>query len=309
MTGTAERDPIGNVQSQIRMRAIRLDVMRRQALFSLLAFPTTILTHIIVAPKDRISPNDIFGVFVPVPRLPSCPFIMGFPRRDGSSFPLCGQNFGLGFLRDCSSHSLLGYLSFHFFRMCFSRHPQFLLLPPVLWVFPQPVGPGPLSYCREGNPISCGQVNVLGRWIGGYKITIRIRYLALALESFMEKFSLAQKFSLLTRWASDASGSWQASSLAVLLVLSWVGGGFYFGFTSEIYQLVLNSATTAITFVMVFLIQGAQNREQKALQTKLDALLCSIREADSRLIDLEHETDEQIDGVREELLERKAEDA
>lgn len=108
-------------------------------------------------------------------------------------------------------------------------------------------------------------------------------------------------FSDFTRKVSNAAGSWQAFALALSIVLIWTLGGFYFGFTSELYQLLINSLTTVITFLMVFLIQSSSNRDVKALHLKLDDLLCSISKANEQLIDIEQSTDEQIEQARKEI--------
>lgn len=110
-------------------------------------------------------------------------------------------------------------------------------------------------------------------------------------------------FSRLSRKAGDVTGSWQASLAAVTAVVVWFLGGFVFGFT-ELYQLVINTGTTCITFVMVFLIQGAQNRDTRALHLKLDELLCAVKEANSQLIDIERGTDDEIERERRAMRSR-----
>lgn len=87
---------------------------------------------------------------------------------------------------------------------------------------------------------------------------------------------MKERFSKLASAVSTAAGTWQASLAAFLIIAVWVCGGFYFGFLDETYQLVINSITTVITFLMVFLIQGAQNRESRAIQLKLDELICAV---------------------------------
>ena len=121
----------------------------------------------------------------------------------------------------------------------------------------------------------------------------------------MEKIELAHRFSLLARWSSEKAGTWQAFLIALSIIIAWMLGGFYFGFSSQIYQLFINSVTTVITFLMVFLIQGAQVRDIKVLQLKLDELLHAITKANSNLIDLENATDEQIERARRKVCETK----
>ncbi len=81
--------------------------------------------------------------------------------------------------------------------------------------------------------------------------------------------------------------------LALLIVVVWATTGPIFNF-SDTWQLVINTGTTIVTFLMVFLIQNTQNRDAKAMQLKLDELLRASRSARDDLIDLEEMTDEQI---------------
>jgi len=94
---------------------------------------------------------------------------------------------------------------------------------------------------------------------------------------------------------------------AILIVLVWAVLGPMFGF-SDTWQLVINTSTTIITFLMVFLIQNTQNRDTAAIQTKLDELIRAIENADDALLDLEQLDDKAIDKIREpyEELARKA---
>lgn len=112
---------------------------------------------------------------------------------------------------------------------------------------------------------------------------------------------IADWFSKASRKAANVAGSWQAFVAATSIVVVWLIGGFFFGFLDPVYQLVINTFTTCVTFIMVFLIQADQNRGAKALHLKLDDLLCSIQKANDSLIDIEHATDEQIDAARKEI--------
>ena len=85
--------------------------------------------------------------------------------------------------------------------------------------------------------------------------------------------------------------------LAVLIVVVWGVTGPLFHY-SDTWQLVSNTGTTIITFLMVFLIQNSQNRDGAAMQAKLDEMLRAIREARSEFIGIEHLTDEQIEHIR-----------
>lgn len=109
--------------------------------------------------------------------------------------------------------------------------------------------------------------------------------------------SLFGKFSL---HASRMLGSPYAFLIAVLGVLSWAVLGPSLNY-SENWQLVINTSTTIITFLSVFLIQNSQNRESMAMQLKLDELLHAIKSARDEIIDLEDLPEEQLDQLAEEF--------
>jgi low affinity Fe/Cu permease len=113
-------------------------------------------------------------------------------------------------------------------------------------------------------------------------------------------------FSDISRKAAHIAGSWQAFIAASFIVILWLIGGFYFGFLDPVYQLVINTFTTCITFIMVFLIQSAQNRDQAAVQIKLNELLSSINKANDQLIDIENATDEQLEQARQDICANKS---
>ena len=105
---------------------------------------------------------------------------------------------------------------------------------------------------------------------------------------------------IFTRVASaiaTAAGQPTVFLLAVLTVVVWGVTGPLFRY-SDTWQLVINTGTTIITFLMVFLIQNSQNRDGAAMQAKLDEILRAIREARSEFIGIEHLTDEQIEQIR-----------
>ncbi len=91
----------------------------------------------------------------------------------------------------------------------------------------------------------------------------------------------------------------------VLIVLIWAVSGPVFKF-SETWQLVINTGTTIITFLMVFLIQNTQNRDGAAMQAKLDELLHAVRAADERFIGIEHMTEKDLDRILAEVEGRAA---
>jgi low affinity Fe/Cu permease len=87
------------------------------------------------------------------------------------------------------------------------------------------------------------------------------------------------------------------------IVMIWALSGPIFKF-NETWQLVINTGTTIITFLMVFLIQNTQNRDGAAMQAKLDELLFAQRNANRRFIGIEHLTEEELDAILEEVEER-----
>lgn len=92
---------------------------------------------------------------------------------------------------------------------------------------------------------------------------------------------------------SKAVGSTTAFSCAFLIVVAWAISGPFFGF-SEVWQLVINTGTTIITFLMVFLIQKAQNKDSLAIQLKLNELVASNEYSSNRLVDIENMTEEEM---------------
>jgi low affinity Fe/Cu permease len=107
-------------------------------------------------------------------------------------------------------------------------------------------------------------------------------------------------FSGLAREASKGLGSGTAFIVACAVVLAWALTGPLFHY-SDTWQLVINTGTTIITFLMVFLIQNTQNRDARATQLKLDELIRSINQARNKMIDLENCTDEELDKLQGEF--------
>ncbi len=87
---------------------------------------------------------------------------------------------------------------------------------------------------------------------------------------------------------------------ALLLIIVWIITGPFFHF-SDTWQLVINTSTTIITFLMVFLIQNSQNREANATQLKLDELIRAISRARDSLVNLEELSDEELEKLQEEF--------
>ncbi|MFM9852527.1 MAG: low affinity iron permease family protein, partial [Sphingomonadaceae bacterium] len=92
--------------------------------------------------------------------------------------------------------------------------------------------------------------------------------------------------------------------LALASILIWASTGSLFGY-SDTWQLVVNTSTTIITFLIVFLIQNSQNRDAAAIQAKLDELIRSIKTARNEFIGIEHLTDHQLEMIRS-ALERES---
>lgn len=95
---------------------------------------------------------------------------------------------------------------------------------------------------------------------------------------------------------STKAGKPKAFLLAVFVIIIWAVNGPVFGY-SNTWQLVINTTTTVVTFLMVFVIQNTQNREAKATQLKLDELIRSSRSARNELVDLEDLTDKELEEL------------
>jgi low affinity Fe/Cu permease len=114
------------------------------------------------------------------------------------------------------------------------------------------------------------------------------------MESLMKKkTNLFERFS---NWATAATGSSAAFILASAIVLIWLVSGPVFHY-SETWQLVINTGTTIITFLMVFLIQKSQNKDSKAIHLKLNELLASHEGTSNRMVNIEDLTEEELDHL------------
>jgi low affinity Fe/Cu permease len=109
----------------------------------------------------------------------------------------------------------------------------------------------------------------------------------------MERFSKRS-----TEWA----GSSLAFAAAIGVIVIWLVSGPVFGF-SDTWQLVINTGTTAVTFLMVFLIQRAQKKESKVIELKLSEIVAALKGASNRLIDVERLSEEEIETLRRHYRE------
>jgi low affinity Fe/Cu permease len=107
-------------------------------------------------------------------------------------------------------------------------------------------------------------------------------------------------FAETAKHASNLAGCSFAFAAACAIVLLWAITGPIFGF-SDTWQLIINTGTTIVTFLMVFLVQNTQNRDARALHLKLDELLRSLGAARNRLIDLENCTDEEMAHIERQF--------
>lgn len=109
-------------------------------------------------------------------------------------------------------------------------------------------------------------------------------------------------FTHFAKWASRATGRPGTFIGAVLIILVWALTGPIFDF-SDTWQLVINTGTTIITFLMVFLIQNTQNRDTEAMHIKLDELIRAVGTAQNSLMDLEELDEKELDEIRKEYEE------
>ncbi|MGE8548543.1 MAG: low affinity iron permease family protein [Alcaligenes sp.] len=113
-----------------------------------------------------------------------------------------------------------------------------------------------------------------------------------------EPHTLDGFFDRFAKWVTRFAGSPIMFGVAVLAVVIWACSGPYFKF-SETWQLIINTGTTIVTFLMVFLIQQNQNKDSKAIHVKLDELILSLTDANERLIDVEELDEKQLQSLEE----------
>ena len=121
---------------------------------------------------------------------------------------------------------------------------------------------------------------------------------------------MGAKFSQFATRASMIAGHYATFIVALLVLVAWAVSGPFFGF-SDTWQLVINTGTTIVTFLMVFLIQNTQNRDTEALQVKLDELIRVTKGAHTALLDLEELDETHLDRMRANYakLAKKAREA
>jgi low affinity Fe/Cu permease len=114
-----------------------------------------------------------------------------------------------------------------------------------------------------------------------------------------EEKTLGRWFAHFATRASAFAGHYVTFLAAVAVILVWAISGPFFGF-SETWQLVINTGTTIVTFLMVFLIQNTQNRDALAMHLKLDELIHAMEAADNTLMNAEDETVEELEALKQE---------
>jgi low affinity Fe/Cu permease len=112
--------------------------------------------------------------------------------------------------------------------------------------------------------------------------------------------AVSDAFRIFAHRSATLLGSAWAFTAAALVILVWLLTGPIFHF-SDTWQLIINTATTIITFLMVFLIQNTQNRDAKAMHLKLDELIRALKGARNQLVDLENLSDEDLKKLEEQF--------
>ena len=108
---------------------------------------------------------------------------------------------------------------------------------------------------------------------------------------------LKKKFTQFSKVFTKAAGSPFATICAMVVILGWLITGPLFGF-SDTWQLVINTGTTIITFLMVFIIQQSQNRDSLAIQLKLNELIAANENTSNRLVDIEDLSEDELEALK-----------
>ena len=117
------------------------------------------------------------------------------------------------------------------------------------------------------------------------------------------KGAFARAFTTFANATAHASGMPLTFLLAVVIVVAWGASGPLFHF-SDTWQLVINTSTTIVTFLMVFLIQNTQNRDGLAIQVKLDELVRALETANNKIVGIESLSEDEVKKIREEVVQQ-----
>src|SRR3954464_5633303 len=112
---------------------------------------------------------------------------------------------------------------------------------------------------------------------------------------------IGARFNKLAQWTAAHAGRASTFCLALAVIIVWAITGPIFGW-SDTWQLIINTGTTIVTFLMVFLIQNTQNRDTEALQLKLDELIRATEGARNRLLQLEELTEKEMDHIKKDFI-------
>ena len=112
----------------------------------------------------------------------------------------------------------------------------------------------------------------------------------------------SDKFGMVARHVAAASGQPATFLVAFGIIILWAVTGPIFKF-NDTWQLVINTSTTIVTFLMVFLIQNTQNRDAEAVQIKLDEIIRAIGDAENGLMSLEDKSQEELDEIKQQYME------
>jgi low affinity Fe/Cu permease len=110
---------------------------------------------------------------------------------------------------------------------------------------------------------------------------------------------MARWFTRFSTVTSRLAGHYLTFVAALALIIVWAVSGPFFRFSAT-WQLVINTGTTIITFLMVFLIQNTQNRDSAAIHVKLDEIIRALKETDNTVLSAEEDTDEELEKLREQ---------
>src|SRR5579875_1172129 len=114
----------------------------------------------------------------------------------------------------------------------------------------------------------------------------------------MEEENKANLFERFANWATIATGSATAFIIAAVVIVIWAATGPIFKF-SDVWQLIINTGTTIVTFLMVFLIQKSQNKDSKAVHLKLNELIATNKFASNRMVSIEDLSEKELDELRD----------